>query len=314
MKKILLNELLDIKYPIIMAPMFLVSNTAMVLAGLESGITGAIPALNYRTDHELREAILYLKERSDKPFGINLIVNKSNIHLKRHLQACLDLKVHYIIASLGSPKYILDACRSKGILVFCDVINKYHAQKSEALGADALIAVNSKAGGHCGNLPPEELIPLLNESCRIPVISAGGVATDNDFKHTMKLGAAGISVGTIFIASAEAPVSDAYKQALIVYKAKDIVLSTKLSGTPCTVINTPYVQSIGTKENLLEKWINRNRKLKKYAKLILAKKGMRILRKSAFSADYKNVWCAGPTIEHIHAVRPVKEIVKDLVK
>jgi nitronate monooxygenase len=314
MNKIMLHELLDIEYPIIMAPMFLVSNTDMVLAALENGITGAIPALNYRNDQGLREAILFLKERSSKAFGINLIVNKSNIYLKRQLQACLDLEVPYIIASLGSPKHIIEVCHSKGIKVFCDVIHKEHAQKCEALGADAIIAVNSKAGGHCGNIPPEELIPQLNEFVKIPVISAGGVATKKEFKHIMDLGAAGISVGTIFIASTEAPVNDAYKQALIDYKASDIVLSTKLSGTPCTVINTPYVQSIGTKENLLEKLIHRNRKLKKYAKLLISRIGMSKLRKSAFSANYNNVWCAGPTIEHVHAIRPVKEIVGDLIK
>lgn len=309
----MLHELLDIKYPVIMAPMFLVSNEAMILAGLENGITGAIPALNYRTDEQLRNAIRFIKERSDKPFGINLIVNKSNIYLKRQLQTCLELEVPYIIASLGSPKHVIEACHTKGIKVFCDVINEVHAKKCESLGADAIIAVNNQAGGHCGNLSPEELIPLLNDSCALPVISAGGVATKSEFDHIMGLGAAGISVGTIFIASDEAPVNEAYKKALVDYKAKDIVLSTKLSGTPCTVINTPYVQSIGTKENFLERIIHRNRRLKKYAKLILSRWGMHTLRKAAFSANYKDVWCAGPTIEHIHEIRPVKEIIRDLV-
>ena len=313
MGKKLISEILNIEHPIIMAPMFLVSNAAMIKAALDNGITGAIPALNYRTPTELRAAIIEIKDHSSKAFGINLVVNKSNIYLKGQLQACLDLGVDYIITSLGSPNSIIDRCHAKGIKVFADVINKEHAQKCEAFGADALIAVNAEAGGHCGKIPGQDLIPMLNESSSLPVISAGGVATKAEYDKVMSWGAAGISAGTIFIASEEAPVSKDYKQALIDYKAQDVILSTKLSGSPCTVINTPYVQSIGTKENVLERMIHRNKRFKRYAKFLISTMGMNTLRKAAFSATYKSVWCAGPTIEHIHAVRPASEIINDLM-
>src|SRR5690606_35821046 len=134
--------------------------------------------------------------------------------------------------------------KSKGIKVFCDVVDDAFAMKVEKMGADALIAVNSGAGGHAGPLSAEQLIPLLLEKCNIPVISAGGVGKGAQLLEKIELGACGASIGSPFIASHEADVSQEYKQAIVDYGAKDIVLTTKLSGTPCTVINTPYVQEI----------------------------------------------------------------------
>ncbi len=313
MSKLLLTDILDIQHPIIMAPMFLVSNTAMVKAALDHGITGCFPALNYRTIDELRAAIREIKAHSDKPFGVNLIVNKSNIYYKKQLQACVEEQVDYFITSLGSPKEVIEVSKKHGIKVFCDVINVAMAQKVEAMGCDAIIAVNSEAGGHSGNIPGHELIPLLSKSVDIPVISAGGVATYEQYKERMNMGAAGCSIGTIFIASDEAPVSNDYKQACVDYRAKDIIHTTKLSGTPCTVIKTPYVEEVGTKQNFLERIMNKNKKLKKYIKMLISKRGIDSLRKAAFSTTYKTVWCAGPTIEDVHSIRPVGQIVQDLV-
>lgn len=305
---------LGIKYPVIMAPMFLVSNTAMIIAALESGITAAFPALNYRTDAELRVAIAEIKSKTDKPFGVNLIVNKSNFKYPSQLTTCIELKVDFIITSLGSPKEVIDKCKAVGIKVFCDVVDLKYAQKVEALGADGVIAVNNQAGGHAGNMSVEAMIPLLKKKIKIPVISAGGVATSSQLKQIFALGADAVSVGTIFIASDEAQVSMEYKNALIEYGAKDIIRTTKLSGTPCTVINTPYVQRMGTKEGFLERLLRRNKFLKKYVKMLLSLKGLKTLEDSAFGATYKTVWCAGPAIEHIHSIRPIKDIVKTLVE
>ncbi|MBL7892332.1 MAG: nitronate monooxygenase [Bacteroidia bacterium] len=308
------TKMMGIEFPVIMAPMFLVSNTAMIIAALENGITAAFPALNYRTDAELRAAISEIKARSKKPFGVNLIVNKSNYKYHSQLATCVELNVDFIITSLGNPKEVIDKCKAKGIKVFCDVVDLKYAQKVEALGADGVIAVNNKAGGHAGDMPAEELVPLLKKNLRICVISAGGIASGTQLKQTLDLGADAVSIGTIFIASTESPVSQEYKNALVEYGAKDIVRTTKLSGTPCTVINTPYVQTLGTKEGFLERMLHKNKFLKKYAKLLLAIKGLKTLERSALGATYKTVWCAGPAIEYIHSIRPVKEIISQLTR
>jgi nitronate monooxygenase len=314
MTQITLDKLLGIDYPIIVAPMFLISNTKMVIAALQNGVTAAFPALNYRTDEELRVAIREIKAASSKPFGVNLIVNKSNPKYKSQLATLLELKVDYIITSLGSPQEVIEKCKPLGIKVFCDVVDLTYAKKVEALGADAVIAVNSRAGGHAGNLSSQELITTLREHCKIPIISAGGIATGQHLADVIKLGAAGASVGTIFIACNESDVSPEYKQAMITYGEKDIVRTTKLSGSALTVINTPYVQQLGTKANFLEWILNNNKTLKKYAKMLIAFRGMKAVEKAAFGATYKTVWCAGPSIEYVTSIRPMVDIIQTLTR
>jgi nitronate monooxygenase len=314
MKHTTLDKLLGIDYPIIIAPMFLISNTKMIKAALRNGVTAAFPALNYRTDQELRAAIYDIKASSSKPFGVNLIVNKSNLKYKGQLNTLLELKVDYIITSLGNPKEVIEKCKPLGIKVFCDVVDLTYAKKVESLGADAVIAVNNRAGGHAGNLSPQELITLLRSNCSIPVISAGGIATGKDLKQVVDWGAIGASVGTIFIACDEADISPEYKQAMVDYGEKDIVKTTKLSGSALTVINTPYVQQLGTKANWLEWILNHNKTLKKYAKMIIAFKGMKAVEKAAFGATYKTVWCAGPSIEHVKRIRPLGDIIQEITK
>jgi nitronate monooxygenase len=308
-------KMLNIKYPIIMAPMFLVSNVEMIVQAVESGIAAAFPALNYRTDEELRSAIKEIKSRTSKPFGVNLIVNKSNPKFPQQLDTCVELGVGFFITSLGNPKIVIEKSHPKGIKVFCDVTNLEYAQKVAEQGADALIAVSSQAGGHAGKISPKELISTLKDAnFGIPIVSAGGVATSAQLKEMLDFGADAVSVGTIFIASNECGVSDDYKQALVDYGGNDVVLTSNLSGSPLTVINTPYVQKVGTKANWLNRMMYKHKRFKKIIKLLVAVQGMNQIKKAAFGATYKTYFVAGPSIEHIKAVRPLKDIINDLIK
>ncbi|MBL86303.1 MAG: 2-nitropropane dioxygenase [Winogradskyella sp.] len=310
-----LTELLNIKYPIIQAPMFLVSNVAMVTEAMKCGIAGCIPALNYRTLDELRAAIKELKANKVEggAFGFNLIVNKSNPKAKDQLRVICEEGCDFILTSLGSPEETIREAHAVGIKVFCDITDLRFAQKVEGLGADAVVAVNNEAGGHRGNISPKDLISNLVENLKIPVISAGGVGQKSDIDKMLSYGAVGVSVGSPFIASEEAGVTDEYKQACVDYGAKDIVMTERISGTPCTVINTPYVQKIGTKSTWIENLLNKNRKLKKWVKMIRFSIGMKATEKAAKKATYKTVWVAGPSIEHTKEILPVKDIVAKLV-
>ena len=315
MEKQSLTSLLQITHPVIMAPMFLVSNTKMVIEGMKSGVAGCIPALNYRTLEELKSAIHELKAAkvTGGSFGFNLIVNKSNVKYKEQLRILCEEKVDFILTSLGSPEETINEAHKVGIKVFCDVTDLSFAKKVESLGADALVAVNNQAGGHRGNISPEELIKSLNENTSLPVISAGGVGSKADLDKMLSYGAVGVSVGSPFIASVESGVSQEYKQACVDYGAKDIVMTERISGTPCTVINTPYVQKVGTKQTWLETLLNKNKSLKKWVKMIRFYIGMKATEKAATQVTYKTVWVAGPSIENTKAILPVKEIVKKLV-
>ena len=312
MKVTLTSLFTNLKYPIIMAPMFLVSTTEMVIEATKNGITGAIPALNFRTLKELENAIHELKLQCEGPFGINIIVNQSNFLYKEQLEVCCRLQVDYIITSLGSPKLVIEKAHKAKVKVFCDVTDLSFAKKVERMGADAVVAVNNQAGGHAGNLSAKQLISEINEHCDLPVISAGGVGTYEGLQEVLSWGACGVSVGTVFMASEEATISVDYKQALVDYDGNDIVMTTKLSGSPCTVINTPYVQSVGLDQNFFEKILNKNRRLKKWLKAITFYRGMKYLKSAAFSTTYKTVWCAGPSISYTTRIRPLKDIINDL--
>lgn len=311
-----LQELLGIEHPIIVAPMFLVSNVAMVKAAMNNNVAACIPALNYRTVQELRSAILEMQgAKTEKgAFGINIIVNKSNLKYKEQLKICCELGVDFIITSLGNPSEVIKKAHQKGIKVFCDVVNLEHGKKVASLGCDALIAVNSKAGGHRGEMQPEDLIVQLSHYCDIPVISAGGVGNKEEMMQMLSFGAVGVSIGSPFIASHEASVSDAYKKACVTYGAHDIVVTQKISGTPCTVINTPYMQKISTKESALERILNRNVLLKKWVKYLRYRKGSSDVILAAKKATYKTVWVAGPSIEHTHKVESVEAILNRFIQ
>ena len=226
MKKI--NEILNVEHPIIMAPMFLVTNTKMMIEAMNSGIAACIPALNFRTIKELEEAIKEIRTKTNSGgLGINLIVNKSNIKMHDQLKSCVKLKVDFIITSLGSPKEVIDDCKPNGIKVFCDVVEETYAKKVEKLGADAVIAVNKNAGGHAGELSSEELFSIVSKNCNLPIISAGGVGTKEGVNKKLSIGFSGLSIGSPFIACTEANISKEYKNACVDYGKDDIVFTQK---------------------------------------------------------------------------------------
>ena len=137
MKK--LNEILDIDYPIIMAPMFLVTNTKMMIEAMNSGIAACIPALNFRTIEELENAINAIRNNTTSGgLGINLIVNKSNIKVNKQLESCVKLGVDFIITSLGSPENVIKECKEKNIKIFCDVVEERYAKKVEKANLERL--------------------------------------------------------------------------------------------------------------------------------------------------------------------------------
>lgn len=308
-----LTAILGIEYPVIMAPMFLVSKLSMSLAATKAGIAACIPALNFRTQSALEDALTII-QREKACIGINLIANRSNYKLADQLASCLKFKVPFIISSLGNPKPIIEACKPLGIKVFCDVSTMEYAEKTALLKPDALIAITSLAGGHLGPSPPDQFVPQLVERFpEIPIISAGGVGDNQSFRHMLGLGASGVSVGTVFIASVESPVNQEYKDACVQYSEKDIVLSYKLSGIPCTVINTPYVQASGTDPGWLQKLLLKNRALRKWLKLITYKRGMGLLQKAAFNHSYQTVWCAGSSIRFTDRILPVGQIIQKIV-
>jgi nitronate monooxygenase len=126
------------------------------------------------------------------------------------------------------------------------------------------------------------------------------------------LGASGVSVGTRFIATPEAGVSLEYKEAIVNAKMDDIVMTTRISGTPSTIINTPCAKKIGYTQNWLERMLSKNSKTKKYFKMLIQFQGMKKLENSIKPCSYSTLWIAGQSIELVHSITSVKAIVEDI--
>jgi nitronate monooxygenase len=311
-----LTRALDIDFPMIMAPMFLVSNEAMLRSGMQNGIAAAFPSLNYRHENELEKLLDLLNAelsvvKGKGTYGINLIVQKTNPLYEKHLAICVAKKVPFYITSLGNPRQVIEQAHSYGAKVFCDVTNLAHARKCNELGCDGFIAVGQGAGGHAGPNTLQVLVPALHH--HFPdkiIIAAGGIAGGEGILSSLALGAAGVSVGTRFIASIEASVSNDYKNAIVKSKMNDIVLTEKISGTPCTIINTPFAEKIGYKQNWFERLLSNNTRTKKYFKTWVQLSGMKKLEKSVRPGNYQTLWCAGQSVELIDDIVSCKEIIE----
>lgn len=309
-----LTRLLGCKYPIIAGPMFLVSDENLVAAVSEAGGIGAMPSLNWRSSDQFRSAVQAIKARTRNPFGVNLITNQANPRQKPDLEICAEEKVPLVVTSLGNPKEVIKRMHEVGCKVFCDVTTLEHAKKVEDMGADGVVAVSSGAGGHAGPVSPLVLVPYLKRNLKIPVIAAGGVATGEQMAAMMLMGASGVQIGTRFIASHEAKVEPAYKNAILQAEPEDIVMTKKISGTPASVIKTPYIEKVGTELNLLEELLYKSPKTRKYMKMVRYYLGSKSLEKAAVGTTWKEVWSAGQAVGLIDDILPAAEIVERLVR
>lgn len=307
------TKLMGIQNPIIAAPMFLVSNERLVVAASEAGGIGTVPSLNYRPAEKFKEALADIKKATTKPVGVNIIVNKSNQRQAGDLKIALDAGVELFITSLGNPKTVIEEAHKNGAKVLCDVTNLEFAKKVQDLGADGVIAVGAGAGGHAGPISPLVLIPWLKTQLQIPIIAAGGISHGSQIAACLALGAAGVSIGTRFIASEEAGVDVAYKKAVVAATPEDIVMTTRVSGTPAAVINTDYVKKLGTDLPWLLKSLKDNPMTKKYVVPLIHLMGMKSLEQAAMKPSWKTVWTAGQSVGLVEDVLSTAEIYRKLL-
>jgi nitronate monooxygenase len=311
-----LTQSLNIRHPLVMAPMFLVSNFQMIKAAVEEGILGCFPSLNFRKEEDLKKMLQQVNEfmstRKGLPgnYGVNIIVQKSNPWYAKHLDVCVAEKVPVIITSLGKPEETINRVHEYGGKVFCDVTNIKHAEKCYQLGCDGFVAVGQGAGGHAGPYPLIILIESLKKNFpEKPILAAGGIANGRALLSVLAAGASAGYCGTRFIASTEADVSSEYKKAIIDAGMEDIVMTERISGTPCTIINTEFAKKIGTEQNWFEKIMSNNARTKKYFKMLIQQRGFNWLEAAVKPGNYNSLWCAGQTVEMIDDIKPVREII-----
>lgn len=311
------TRMMGIRFPIVGAPMFLVSSPGLVAAVSNAGGLGSIPTLNFRTGAALKEGLAEIRRLTERPYAVNIIVNRANPRKDDDARICLDAGVPAFITSLGSPKDLIGAAHANGAKVFCDVVDLSYAQKVEDLGADGVVAVGAGAGGHAGRTVPQVLVPHLKENLTIPVLAAGGIADGRGMLSALAMGADGVYMGTRFIASAEAEVSDAYKEAVLKCGPEDIVYTARLTGTHANFIGTPYIKKLGTELSWLERMLYGNPLTKKWAKgyrLWSISRHMRGAAQDRGGAKaWRDIWSAGQTAALVHEVLPASAIVAKIV-
>lgn len=229
-----------INFPIIAAPMFIVSGLRLVAAQCKAGIVGSFPALNARTHEQFRDWLAELdatlaQQAAEAPgastlFAVNLIVHKSNPRLERDVEACVERKVPVIITSLGLRQDVIEAIHSYGGLVLHDVINVRFARKAVDAGVDGLIAVAAGAGGHAGTVSPFALIEEIRAWYDGTLALSGAISTGRGILAAQALGADLAYIGSAFIPTREANAEDGYKQMIVEGSSADIVYTPLFSG------------------------------------------------------------------------------------
>jgi nitronate monooxygenase len=310
-----LTELLGIDVPLFCGPMFPCSNPELVAAASAAGALGVIQpiSMTYVHGHNLREGIRMIRRLTDRPVGFNALVEQSSRvyqeRMRKWVDVALEEGVRFFITALGKPHWVVDKVHAAGGIVFHDVPTRALAERALDSGVDGFICVNDQAGGHVGSQTPKRMMDELGDF-GLPLICAGGVGDPDAFIQALKLGYAGVQMGTRFIATEECSAHDNYKRAILEARPEDIVHTKRISGIPCSVINTPHIKALGTEVGPLTGWMLRHRQLKKVARIGLQLRSARQLKRANLrGVDYKQVYQAGRSVDGVQAIEPTAAVV-----
>jgi len=305
-----------VRVPLLCGAMYPCSNPELVAAVSEAGGLGIVQPISlvYVHGHEFRAGLRHIRSLTERPVGLNVIVEKSarayEERMRRWLDVALDEGIRFVVTALGNPRWVVERVHAAGGVVYHDVTERKWAEKALAEGVDGLICVNRRAGGHAGRLSAEELLDALGD-LGVALVAAGGAGDEREFARLVRMGYAGVQMGTRFIATTECRAHADYKRAIVDAAADDVVLTERLSGVPCAVINTPYVQRIGTKAGPIARRLLQGRRTKHWMRTWYALRSLRELKRASLEGpSYKDVFQAGKSVDGVHAVEPAGEIVR----
>ncbi|NLN32908.1 MAG: nitronate monooxygenase [Flavobacteriaceae bacterium] len=288
--------------PVITSPMFIVSGTQLVIESCKNGIIGTFPALNGRTSEDFEKMLNEINSELEKfeaetgkkpaPYGVNLIVNRTNPRLLPDLELCVKYKVPLIITSLGAVKEIVDAVHSYGGLIFHDVVKKRHAEKAAEAGVDGIICVSAGAGGHAGMAHPFALLNEIRSFYDGALIMAGSINTGQEVLAAEIAGADFAYMGTRFIATKECAASEEYKQMIVESGIDDVIYTDGVSGVSANFLKKSIeLAGIDVSE----------KKEEDFSKLT-----------GEHAKAWKDIWSAGHGVAEIKDVPSVSELVERL--
>ncbi len=312
------SKSLEIEHPIICGAMYPCSNPELVAAASEAGGIGIIQplSLSYVHGYDFREGLKYIRSLTDKPVGINFILETSSKRYVERTRQWVDIAleegINFFVTALGNPRWVVDRANSSKVIIYHDITEKKWAEKALDGGVDGFICVNNRAGGHAGRLSAEKLFEDVSTLGK-PLICAGGISQASDYQTMLDLGYSGIQMGTRFIASKERTAHGDYKQAILKANEEDIVLTDKISGVPVSIIKTAFIERIGTKANALSRWLLRTNRTKHWMRTYYTLQSIWKLKKAAMQGmNYKDYFQAGKSVANIHEIISAKAIVEKI--
>lgn len=290
-----INQLLKTKYPLIQGGMANIATAELAAAVSNAGGLGLIGAGGY-DGNWVRSEIRKCQKLTNKPFGVNIMLMSP--YAAEIANIIITEGVKIVTTGAGSPGIYMEKWKNAGIIVIPVVPSVALAKRVERMGADAVIAEGNESGGHIGESTTMSLVPQMSDAVNIPVIAAGGIADKRGVLAAFALGAKGIQVGTIILATKECPIHENYK--LKVIKAKDIdtVVTGRGSGAPVRVL--------------------KNQMAKQYLKMIMADVSLEelerltlgSLKKAVFEGDLDNgSFMAGQIAGLIKEIKTIKEVM-----
>ncbi|MBN2268006.1 MAG: enoyl-[acyl-carrier-protein] reductase FabK [Acholeplasmataceae bacterium] len=291
-------ELLGIEYPLIQGGMANVATAQLAAAVSNAGALGLIGAGGYDTEW-VRNEIRKCRLMTDKPFGVNIMLMSPHAENIAHMVVEEGVKV--VTTGAGSPGKYMELWKQAGIIVIPVVPSVALAIRMERQGADAIVAEGTESGGHIGELTTMAIIPQICDAVKIPVIAAGGIADQRGVLAAFALGAKGVQVGTVLLATQECPIHENYKQKVIQAKDTDTIVTGRGTGAPVRVLkNRMAVEYV----RLSSEGIG----LEELEKLTLGS-----LRRAVFDGDLDSgSFMAGQIAGLVKEIKPVSEVIKSL--
>ena len=311
---------LGIRYPIIGGAMYPCSNPELVAAVSAAGGIGIMQpiSLTYVHGHDYRAGIRLMRQLTDRPIGMNALIEKSSKKYQQRMSEWVDIAleegIRFFVTSLGKPDWVAQRVHAAGGLVYHDVTELKWAKIGLDNGADGLICVNNRAGGHAGQKSMQQLYEEL-QGLGAPLVCAGGIGESRALWQALDQGYVACQLGTRFIASEECRASAVYKQAIIDADEDDIVLSERITGIPVSVINTEFIRRSGTRLGWLSRWMLSGKRSKHWMRMFYGLKSIWQLKRSSLDENGKQeYWQAGKSADAIARVETCEQIIQTLMK
>lgn len=293
-----ITKLLGIKYPVFQGAMAQIARHELASAVSNAGGLGII-ASGGMSIEQIREEIVNCKKHTDKPFAVNLMLMMHNID--EIIDVVIEEGVGIVTTGAGTPRKYMPKLKEAGIKVIPVIPSVKAAKKMEELGCDAVVVEGMEAGGHVGESTTMALLPQVTSAVNIPVIAAGGIADGRGVAAAYCLGASGVQMGTVFLATEECPVSENYKNAIL----EAVDTSTTLTGTK---FGAPVR---GIKNELTKRYHELEEKSSTLMELEELTLGS--LRKAAYEGDVENgSIMSGQIAGLVNEIRPVKDVIEGI--